>query len=232
MLLVILMAIPLLGALILLFTRDKPIKIPFICSLAVFLLGTFGLKGVFKGIPLTYEIGMSGPLNLSLQADSLSAIFVILASFLWFVVSIYSPRYMEYEGKAWIFQICTLCTLFSVLGIFLAENLLTMLLFFELMTITSYFWVVHRWDKAAIRAGYFYLFFSIVGGLLIALGIVMMGGATDLIPSIGSGAVIASNSKLFGWSIGIMLAGFGIKAGMVPLHLWLPYAHSVAPTPA
>src|SRR5699024_728772 len=152
--------------------------------------------------------------------------------FLWFVVSIYSPRYMEYEGKAWIFQICTLCTLFSVLGIFLAENLLTMLLFFELMTITSYFWVVHRWDKAAIRAGYFYLFFSIVGGLLIALGIVMMGEATDLIPSIGSGVVIASNYKLFGWSIGIMLAGFGIKAGMVPLHLWLPYAHSVAPTPA
>lgn len=177
MLLVILMAIPLLGALILLFTRDKPIKIPFICSLAVLLLGIFGLKGVFGGIPLTYEIGMSGPLNLSLQADSLSAIFVILASFLWFVVSIYSPRYMEYEGKAWIFQICTLCTLSAVLGIFLAENLLTMLLFFELMTITSYFWVVHRWDKAAIRAGYFYLFFSIVGGLLIALGIVMMGGS-------------------------------------------------------
>lgn len=231
MLLVILMVIPLIGALILLFTRDKSIRIPFIFSLIVLVLGIFGLKDVFGGMPLTYKIAMSGPFTMAFQADALSAIFIILASFIWFVVSIYSPKYMEYEGKAWIFQLCTLLTLSAVLGIFSAGNLLTMLLFFELMTITSYFWVIHRWDKEAIRAGYFYLFFSIVGGLLIALGIVMMGAAMDVLPNIGSGMVTPSDPKLFSWSIGILIAGFGIKAGMVPLHLWLPYAHSVAPTP-
>ena len=231
MLLIILMAIPLLGTLILLFTKDKPLKIPFIFTLAVLILSTFGLKDVFKGIPLTYDIAMSGPFALSLKADALSGIFVILSAFLWFVVSIYSPKYMEYEGKAWTFQICTLLTLFAVLGIFLAGNLITMLLFFELMTITSYFWVIHRWNKEAVKAGYFYLFFSIVGGLLVALGIVMLGGATDVLPQVGSGMVTPLDPKLFGWSIAIMMAGFGIKAGMVPLHLWLPHAHSVAPTP-
>lgn len=231
MLLVILMAIPLIGGLILLFTRDKPFKIPFISTLIVLLLSIFGLKDVFGGISLTYKIGMSGPFPFTLQADPLSGIFVILAAFLWFVVSIYSPKYMEYEGRNWTFQLCTLLTLFAVLGIFLAGNLLTMLLFFELMTITSYFWVIHRWDKGSIKAGYFYLFFSIVGGLLVALGIVMMGGATDLLPEIGSGMVTALDPKLFSWSIAILMAGFGIKSGMVPLHLWLPHAHSVAPTP-
>ena len=231
MLLVILMAIPFIGALIQLFTRDKSIKIPFVFSLIVLVLGIFGLKDVFGGIPLTYEIAMSGPFILKFHADALSAIFVILAAFLWLVVSIYSPKYMEYEGKAWIFQLSTLLTLFAVLGIFLAGNLLTLLLFFELMTITSYFWVIHRWDKEAVRAGYFYLFFSIVGGLLLALGIVMMGSATDMLPNIGTGVVTPSNQGLFAWSIAILIVGFGIKTGMVPLHIWLPYAHSVAPTP-
>lgn len=138
---------------------------------------------------------------------------------------------MEHEGKVWRFEFFTLLALFAVLGVFLAGNLLTMLLFFELMTITSYFWVIHRWDEEAIRAGYFYLFFSIVGGLLLALGIVMLGAATEVLPDIGSGMVIPLNPKLFGWSIAIFVIGFGIKAGMVSLHLWLPYAHAVAPTP-
>ncbi len=205
--------------------------LPFMVSLMVLILGAYGFQSAFIGIPLTYEIGMAGPFILTFHIDALSATFAILAAFLWLVVSIYSPTYMKYEGKAGRFQLCTVITLFAVLGIFLAGNLLTMLLFFELMTVSSYFWVIHKWDREAIRAGYFYLFFSIIGGLLLALGIVMMGGATSVMPSIGSGMVTPVNPKLFAWSIAVMVAGFGIKAGMVPLHLWLPHAHSVAPTP-
>ncbi len=231
MLLVMLMAIPLIGILVVLITRNKSSKIPFIFTLALFLSGVFVLKDVFGGMSLTYELPMMGPFVMTFQADALSAIFVILASFLWLVVSIYSPKYMEYEGKSFMFQLATLVVLFSVQGIFLAGNLLTMLFFFELMTISSYFWVIHRWNKDAIKAGYFYIFFSIVGGLLVALGIAMMGSATEVLPSIGSGMVRPLDPKLFAWSIIILITGFGIKAGMVPLHLWLPYAHSVAPTP-
>lgn len=232
MLLVMLMALPLIGALVVLITRDKLSKIPFIFTLMVFLLGIFGLKDVFGGMSLTYSLPMVGPLVMTFHADALTAVFVILGTFLWLVVSIYSPKYMEKKGKLdWKFEFCSLFTLFSILGIFLANNLLTMLLFFELMTISSYFLVIYRWDKESIKAGSFYLFFSIVGGLLVALGIAMMGSATDVLPTIGSGMVTPLNTKLFGWSIAIMVLGFGIKAGMVPVHLWLPRAYTASPVP-
>ena len=245
MLLLLIPAIPLMGALILYLTKtsgrkigDSPAetttktRVPLIVSTAVLILSVVLLKDVLKGTTLIYEIPFSGPFRPSFRADPLSAIFVVLSAFLWFVVSIYSPEYMKHEGKNRVFQICTLIVLSAVLGVFLAGDLFTMLFFFELMTITSYFWVVHRWNREAIKAGYFYLFYSIIGGLFIALGIVMMDVATGGgLPTIGSGPVVPLNSKLFVFSITLFVAGFGIKAGMVPLHLWLPHAHSVAPTP-
>lgn len=231
MLLALMVIIPLIGALVYFFTRDRSINIPAITSAILLVVGRLGLKSVFGGRPLTYMVPLSGPFAPTFHADPLSAIFVILASFLWFVVSIYAPEYMKHEGRAGSFELCSLLTLSAVLGVFLAGDLVTMLLFFELMTIASFFWVVHRWNKEAIRAGYFYLFFSIIGGLFLALGIVLMGAATDLPPAIGGGPVTPLEFPMFAWSIALFVAGFGIKAGMAPLHLWLPHAHSVAPTP-
>lgn len=231
MLLVILPAIPLIGALALLLIRGKSVNMPLITSLIVLVLAGVGLSSVFGGMPLAYRLPLAGPFVPTFQADPLSAIFVMLAALLWFAVSIYAPEYMKHEGRARSFQLCTLFTLSAVLGVFLAGDLFTMLLFFELMTIASFFWVIHRWNKEAIRAGYFYLFFSITGGLFLALGIVLMGASTDVLPAIGVGPVTPIEPKMFAWSLALFVAGFGIKAGMVPLHLWLPHAHSVAPTP-
>lgn len=234
MLLVIFLAIPLIGAIFLFLIRKRLriVNIPFIASALVLALASFGLKNVFDGTSVICRIPVSGPFVPTFRADPLSAIFVMLAAFLWLAVSIYTPEYMKHEGKkTWGFELCTLLTLTAVLGVFLAGDLFTMLLFFEMMTVSSYFWVVHKWDKEAIRAGYFYLFFSIIGGLFIALGIVLMDVATDVLPAIGMGSFTVLNPKMFSLSIAVFVAGFGIKAGMVPLHLWLPHAHSVAPTP-
>jgi hydrogenase-4 component B len=231
MLLLLITAVPLMGALVVLFQRNKHINIPLLSSAIVLVMSYIGLEGVFGGESVFYKMPLEGPFAPSFKADPLTAIFVLLATFLWFVVSIYTPKYMKHEGKIKQFQICTLLTQTAVLGVFLAGDLLTMLLFFELMTISSYFWVVHRWNKNAIRAGYFYLFYSITGGLLIALGIVMLGSATDVLPAVGVSLETVLNSKNLNLSILLTLAGFGIKAGMAPLHLWLPHAHSAAPTP-
>lgn len=232
MLFVILPVIPFIGALVLLLKRNRVINVPFIASVMVLTLGGTGFASVFAGNTLTVRLPLAGPFQPVFQADPLSAILVMLTAFLFFVVSIYTPKYMAYEGGSKRFEVCILLTFSAVLGIFTAGDLLTMLLFFELMTITSYFWVIHRWNKEAIRAGNFYLFFSIIGGLFIGLGIVFMGAATDVLPAIGESLVTPLDSGKFAWCIILLLIGFGIKAGMIPLHLWLPHAHSAAPTPS
>ncbi len=232
MLLILLPSIPLLGAFALLAVGDKDVNMPFIASSITLSLAGWGLRGVFRGEQLTYTLPFSGPYSPTFQADILSCVFVFLAAFLWWAVSIYTPEYMKKEGRAGSFDISTLLTLSAVLGVFLAGDLFTMLLFFELMTISSYFWVIHRRNEEAIRAGYFYLFFGIFGGLLLALGIVFITTATNGLPALGRGSIPPVEPRIFAWGLAAIVAGFGIKAGMVPLHLWLPHAHSVSPTPA
>ena len=86
--------------------------------------------------------------------------------------------------------------------------------------------MIHRGDREAIGAGYYYLFFSIVGGLFLALGIVLLSVATGGLPTFGNSPppVTPLYPTMFAWSVAFMLIGFGIKAGMVPVHLWLPRA--------
>lgn len=238
MLLTSILAVPIIGVMALvlsqlLFARFKtfPALISSFTSAVVFVLSTVLLKTVLSGAPVRCNIPLSGPFKPSFYADPLSATMLALAAFLWFVVSLYAPKYMTFEGKSTLFYFSTVSTFFAVLGVFLAGDLFTMLLFFELMTVASFFWVVHKWNKQAIKAGYFYLFFSIIGGLFIALGIVLLGSAAGALPAIGSGPVVPGNPTMFNWSILLFIIGFGIKAGMVPLHLWLPRAHTVSPTP-
>lgn len=232
MLLVALMVVPLIGAFAVLLKRGRSINLPLIISAMVLLMGIFGLKNVFWGEPLTYRVPLSSPFVPTFRADPLSVIFLVLAAFLWLIVSIYAPAYMKHEGGTKRFEFCTLLTLSAVIGVLLAGDLFTMLLFFELMTVVSYFWVIHRRNNEAFKAGYFYLFFGIIGGLFLALGIVLLNVSTDSLPAIGSGFVTPLNPKLFGWGIALLVVGFGIKAGMAPLHIWLPHAHSAAPTPS
>ena len=232
MLLAILPAVPLLGALALLGMRGRSVNMPFVASSVVLFVGSWGLRGVSADMPLVYRLPAVGPYAPTFRADALSAVFVLLAAFLGWVVSIYAREYMKEEGGVRSFDVCTLLTLSAVLGVFLAGDLFTMLLFFELMTIASFFWVIHRRNGEAIRAGYLYLFFSIMGGLLLALGIVLIGDATAGLPALGTGPVTPLKPQVFAWGLAVLVAGFGIKAGMAPLHLWLPHAHSVAPTPA
>ncbi|HBN95654.1 MAG TPA: hypothetical protein DDZ66_05085, partial [Firmicutes bacterium] len=139
---------------------------------------------------------------------------------------IYMYTYMQHEERTLSFYIFYLITLGAVQGVFLAGNFVTLLLFFEIMTVMSFFWVIHRQDRESLRAGYFYLFLGIAAGLCIAGAIALLVASGTTI-EVGTGAILPANGAMFGWAVLLLVFGFGIKAGMVPVHIWLPMAHPV-----
>jgi len=232
-LIALIIAIPLTAAFVLLLMRRRnPRYLPAVASVLVLVLSCLLLKSVFSGDTFSFRIPLPGPYKPVFSADAVTSVFVALAAFVWLAVSIYAPGYMKHEKRQESFDVWTLFTQTAVMGVFLAGDFLTMLLFFELMTVASYFWVIHRWDRKAVRAGYLYLFFSLAAGFLVTLGIVMTGEATGVLPAVGNGPASPYDTGLFGWGIALFAFGFAIKAGIVPLHIWLPHAHSAAPTPA
>lgn len=185
---------------------------------------------VRSGPLLAWRLASPSIFEPALRVDALSSLFSLFSSLVWLAVGIYMYSYMKHERSTTSFYVFYLLTLGAVQGIFLAGNFVTLLVFFEIMTVTSFFWVIHRQDKEALRSGYFYLFLGILAGLLLAGAIVLlMASGTTL--EIGLGAHLPANETMFSWAILLLLVGFGIKAGMVPLHIWLPMAHPVAPTP-
>ncbi len=224
--------IPLLGLLPGLVTRRRLTWLPPLVYAASLVASGFALQSALVRGPQTVHLALPGPFTPTFRLDGLSGLLVFLAVCLWFVLSIYSTRTGQHDPHARRFEGASLLTLAAVAGVFLAGDWLTLLLFFELMTVASYFWVIHHWDDESIRAGYFYLFFSIMGGLLLALGLVFLGQAAGGLPALGAGPVAVVSQTHFRVSLYLLLAGFGIKAGLMPLHFWLPHAHAAAPTPA
>ncbi len=170
--------------------------------------------------------------GLLFKIDMLSFIMAILTSILWLMAMIYAPNYMAFENHRNRFYLCAAITYGAILGTVMAGDVFTMFLFFEAMTFSSYMLVVHCETEEAIIAGGSYIYMAIFGGLCILLGMILLyihTGTLEFNPLI-SQIVSMGNTR---YSVmALFMVGFGVKAGMVPLHIWLPKAHPVAPTPA
>ncbi|MBE0700965.1 MAG: proton-conducting membrane transporter, partial [Acholeplasmataceae bacterium] len=157
---------------------------------------------------------------------------LLITSVIWFLVMVYAHEYMKKEKHCTRFFFFMAITYSAVLGAIIAGDLLTMFFFFEIMTISSYMLVTHGQRDESYKAGYNYIIMGLIGGFLIFIAIILLYfNVGDL--SFKS-AIHALNEKgsLKYWIMGLLVIGFGIKAGMAPVHVWLPRAHPVAPTPA
>lgn len=188
---------------------------------------------VAAGKIITYELPMIvSPLNLTFRVDGFSFFIALIASFIWFMATIFAIEYMNHEKNQGRFFIFFMLTLAGTIGVPLAGDLLSLLLFFELMSLASYVLVVHTQTREAYSAGDIYLYLGVFGGmcLLTAMGLIYFSTGSLTIASLAGLAHSGSNIMLV--AMILLIAGFGIKAGMVPLHIWLPKAHPVAPAPA
>jgi len=170
-------------------------------------------------------------LELSIRFDILSFCLAAISSFIWFLCTIYSLDYMAKEHACSRYYPVLILALGSCQGIYFAGDFFSLFVFFELMSLIAYILVIHEETDEAMRAGYKYLVMTIIGGLALFFGIIIvfeLGGTVSL----GVGSIIQETSFLALIAFICFLIGFGMKAGMFPLHVWLPDAHPVAPSPA
>lgn len=189
------------------------------------------LKG--KSIQLVlWEIAPDLPLLLN--ADPLGIFFALVASSLWLLTSFYSIGYMRGHGEVKqtrYFASFAVC-LSSTIGIAFSGNLLTFILFYEILTIATYPLVIHSETEEAIAAGRKYLTYTLTAGLLLiaAAGITysLAGTLTFQAGGLFPEGTITPDTAVVVFLL--FLGGVGVKAGLIPIHSWLPSAMA-APTP-
>lgn len=177
-------------------------------------------------------------MGLTFLAGDFRILYALVAAFLWFVSALFSFSYMKHYEKKNRYYFFLLLTLGATVGIFLSADFFTMFVFFEIMSFASYVWVAQDERKESLRAAETYLAIAVMGGLCILMGMFLLYSVTGTLSTTGglfakvaAGAEGDGLGRLVAAGI-LMLLGFGAKAGAVPLHIWLPKAHPVAPAPA
>ncbi len=179
---------------------------------------------------------MSETLVLALRMDAVSKLFLAVAAWGFLFSGIYAFRYMAHGEREPSFYAFFLLSLGGLAGMDLAANLITMYLFFEMITLLSMPLVLHDRTKESIRAALKYLFYSVAGAFLGLAAIFVLARfctTLDFAPGGNLDAAAAAGHETLLYIVILLgVVGFGAKAGLYPLHGWLPTAHPVAPAPA
>ena len=226
---------PALCALIIpLLRAEKGKKALLVCALALEAAAVCVLLPS-KGPELTL-FSMTPALTAHLRMDAVSRLFMAVAAFGFLFAGIYALRYMSHSERRGSFYSFFLLSLGALMGMDLSANLVTMYLFFEMITLLSMPMVLHDRTQPAVRAALKYLFYSIAGAFLALCAIFFLSRSCTTMEFVSGGSLdpakTAGHEKLLHVVIFLGVVGFGAKAGMYPLHGWLPDAHPAAPAPA
>jgi len=218
---------PLLLALMLLFRRINPAALHLAPWAALpvlvvsLLLTPSDIRWQLPGVLMGSELGL----------DTTGQMFLLLSAFLWTAAGVYARAYFPQPDQRTRFYFFFLLAMAGNFGLIVAHDLPGFYLGFTLMSFASYGLVIFNGTVAALRAGRVYISLVVVGELMLFVALllaVQATGATSF-DAVRVGLIDADNRDLV---ILLTLAGFGIKTGIIGLHVWLPLAHPVAPTPA
>ena len=219
---------------------------PMVMAFAAYFAGKKGARAavttglVSLGFSLMVALGpdttVSLPLltGLKLTVDGFRRVYIVVICLMWAQTALLSPEYFRHHRNVGRFYFFNLLTLGATLGVFLAADLYTAFVFFEIMSFTSFTWVIQEETPGAIRAANTYLAVAVIGGLVALMGLFLLQhelGTTEIAKLYALSQACPHKGTLY-IAGGCILFGFGAKAGMFPLHIWLPKAHPVAPAPA
>jgi formate hydrogenlyase subunit 3/multisubunit Na+/H+ antiporter MnhD subunit len=236
--LTLLVGMPFLGTIFILLLRNRPDAreaASLVTAVLTFLLAVFSLPSAFAPTPVsTPALVIFAGLSMQLTGDGLGLLFASLAALLWIITTIYNIGYMRglKEHAQTRYYVCFAIVIGAVMGVALSSNLFSLFVFYEILTIATYPLVAHKATGEAFAAGIKYLVYTLSGGVAIIGGMVILletGNSLDFIA--GGNASIAGIAPVFArLAFFLLLAGFGVKAALVPIHGWLPSA-MIAPTP-
>jgi len=173
-------------------------------------------------------------LDIRLTVDTLGYYFGLVLAFMFLMATAYSIGYIDHKENRF-FAFMALCESFLI-GCAFSGNMFTYFIFYELMTFGSYPLIIHEETAMARRAGYKYLVYAIAAGTVLFFAVVAnyFWGGGNLSFSSSSGVLSLANASRAALMAVFFtyLAGFGVKAAIMPLHGWVPDAHPAAPSPA
>lgn len=177
-------------------------------------------------------------LETTLHFGPYGRVFLLLAAVLWTAAGLFA--WSEAQGESggrerFRFAFFFLVTLSGNLGVCVAQDLASFYVFFAMMSFAAYGLIIHDQTPRALHAGKIYLIMTVIGEVLLGAAFFYVGVMADSLLFTDAAQALASMEA--GWNrntlvFSLALVGFGIKAGVIGLHIWLPLAHPAAPTAA
>ena len=183
---------------------------------------------------LSFSIDSFAGLGIGFVLDGFRSVYTLTAALMWMMTTVFSKEYFKHYHNRNRYYLFMLLTLGATMGVFLSADLYTTFIFFEMMSFTSYVWVAHDERKASLRAAETYLSVAVIGGMAMLMGLFLLYhelGTLEIAALLRLAKACPDKTLLY-VAGGCITLGFGAKAGVFPLHIWLPKAHPVAPAPA
>jgi len=171
--------------------------------------------------------------QFTLALDPPGAILLGVAALLWSAAGSYARTYIGGGPAGGRFSEWWLLTLTGSLGVFFAADLVSFYAAFAVLSLAAWGLVVHDGTARARRAGIIYLSLAVFGEICLLMGFALLATATpgDTLAIQGAVAMLPASPSP-DLTLALLIAGFGLKMGLAPLHVWLPIAHPAAPMPA
>ena len=211
-------------------------KLLILSGLGLIVAAILGLAAMLAGDVELFLFSFGRNLSVYFRIDEVGRLFAAVVIFVWLLAGFYAFEYMKHEREEKRYFGFYLMVFGILHGLVFAGNMVTFYLFYELMTLLSFPLILHNRSKEAIMGGLKYLFYSLFGAYLVLFGLFFLNKYAVTLNFLPGGTLnlnaVAGNETIMLVAAFSMILGFSVKAGMFPLHAWLPTAHPVAPAPA
>ncbi|MCM8783245.1 MAG: monovalent cation/H+ antiporter subunit D family protein [Candidatus Omnitrophica bacterium] len=231
-------AVPLLTAFLsVILGKIKEKYVKYLAVLAGMVLFVYALISTLwiKNGPKIYPMGgWEPPFGICLELDALSVLLLIVINFIGLMAIMYSWDYIEkrFNNEGFYYSLFFLL-LTGLNGVVLSGDIFNIFVFLEIASIASYALVAFGVEAEELEASFKYLVLGSIASMFILLAIAMIWGSTSTLnmADVARYLSLSENSRIIMFALALFIMGFGLKAGLVPFHTWLPDAHPSAPAP-